>query len=101
MACFAPAALAQNATAPVQIPALDVTATTPPSLVVPTTEEARRLIDQTPGGVELVPDTVFKDGPAFTIRDILGWVPGVITQIRRGTDARVSIRGYAGLRFTW
>ncbi len=92
-ACVAPAALAQNAPAPVQMPPIDVVGTTPPSLVVPTTEEARRLIDQTPGGVELVPDTVFKDGPAFTIRDILGWVPGVITQIRRGTDARISIRG--------
>ena len=63
------------------------------SLTVPTTEQARAIIDRTPGGVEVVPDTAFKNGPANTVRDVLGWVPGVITQTRWGPDGRISIRG--------
>jgi iron complex outermembrane receptor protein len=60
---------------------------------VPTTAQATTAIQQTPGGVEVVPDTAFKNGPANTVQDILGWVPGVITQMRYGPDARLSIRG--------
>ncbi len=63
------------------------------SLTVPTTAEATAEINQIPGGVEVVPDTVFKNGPANTIKDVLGWVPGVIVQTRWGPDARLSIRG--------
>ncbi|HVR56277.1 MAG TPA: TonB-dependent receptor plug domain-containing protein [Pseudolabrys sp.] len=63
------------------------------SLTVPTIEQARAIIDRIPGGVEVVPDTVYKNGPANTIRDVLGWVPGVLTQTRWGPDGRVSIRG--------
>lgn len=63
------------------------------SLTVPTTGEARAEIQQWPGGVEVVPDTAFKDGPANTIKDILGWTPGVLVQTRWGPDARLSIRG--------
>ena len=68
---------------------------TPPgaSLTVPTTEQARAIIDRIPGGVELVPDTAFKNGPANTVRDVLGWVPGVITQPKSNVDNRISIRG--------
>ena len=40
-----------------------------------------------------MPDTAFKSGPANTIKDILGWVPGVIAQTRWGPDGRISIRG--------
>lgn len=63
------------------------------SLTVPTTAEARTEIQQWPGGVEVVPDTAFKNGPANTVKDILRWVPGVLVQTRWGPDARVSIRG--------
>jgi iron complex outermembrane recepter protein len=63
------------------------------SLTTPTTEAARRDIERTPGGVEVVPDTAFKSGPANTIKDVLGGVPGVLTQPRWGPDGRVSIRG--------
>lgn len=63
------------------------------SLTVPTTAEARAEIQQWPGGVEVVPDTAFKDGPARTVKDVLGWVPGVLVQPRWGPDARLSIRG--------
>lgn len=63
------------------------------TLTVPNTDRARANIQYTPGAVEVVPDTVFKSGPANTVRDILGWVPGVITQPKSNIDNRLSIRG--------
>ncbi len=57
------------------------------------TAEALAEIQRTPGGVAVVPDTAFKNGPVQNIKDILGYVPGVITQPRMGDDARISIRG--------
>lgn len=57
------------------------------------TAQATKEIERTPGGVEIVPDTAFKDTPVQNIKDILEYVPGVITQHRMGDDARVSIRG--------
>ncbi|MBB5985763.1 TonB-dependent receptor family protein [Sphingobium lignivorans] len=57
------------------------------------TDQARTEIERTPGGVEVVPDTAFKNTPVQHIKDILGYVPGVITQPRMGDDARVSVRG--------
>ncbi len=60
---------------------------------MPTTEQARQEIQRIPGGVALVPDTQFKNTPANTIKDALGWVPGVLIQQRWGPDARISIRG--------
>jgi iron complex outermembrane receptor protein len=63
------------------------------SLTVPTTAEARADIQRTPGGVEVVPDTAFKNTPANTVKDVLGSVPGVTVQTRWGPDARLSIRG--------
>jgi iron complex outermembrane receptor protein len=63
------------------------------SLGVPTTAEATADINRAPGGVEVVPDTEFRNTPANTIKDALGWVPGVIIQSKWGPDARVSIRG--------
>lgn len=87
---FASPAVAQST---LPLPVIDVTAPAADSLVSPNAETARRAIQQTPGGVEVVPDTAFKDGPASTVKDILGWVPGVIVQNRWGPDARLSIRG--------
>jgi len=68
---------------------------TPPggSLTVPGVAQARAIIQRTPGAVALVPDTEFKGTPANTIKDVLGWVPGVTTQMRWGPDGRISIRG--------
>ncbi len=63
------------------------------SLSVPTTSEATADIQRTPGAVQVVPDTEFKNSPANTIKDTLASVPGVIIQNRWGPDARVSIRG--------
>ncbi|KIZ40649.1 MULTISPECIES: TonB-dependent receptor [Rhodopseudomonas] len=63
------------------------------SLTVLTARQALREIQQTPGGVALVPATEFKNSPASTIKDALGWVPGMLIQTRWGPDGRVSIRG--------
>ena len=59
----------------------------------PDVGQAAAEIQRTPGAVEVVPDTQFRSTPVQTIKDILGYVPGVITQPRMGDDARVSIRG--------
>jgi iron complex outermembrane receptor protein len=64
-----------------------------PSLTVPTTEQARRAIEQTPGAVAVVPDTAFKNTQAATIKDVVDYVPGVWAQPKWGDDARLSIRG--------
>ncbi len=58
-----------------------------------TAAQATADIQHTPGGVEVVPDSLFKNGPVQNLKDILGYVPGVITQPRMGDDARISIRG--------
>lgn len=63
------------------------------ALGVPNTDEATADINRTPGGVEVVSDTQFRNTPANTIKDALGWVPGVIIQSKWGPDARISIRG--------
>lgn len=63
------------------------------ALTADNTEQARHAIERTPGSVAVVEDAAFKNGPAQTIKDVLGWVPGVFAQPRFGDDARVSIRG--------
>ena len=63
------------------------------SLTVPNTEKATQLIQNTPGAVDVVSDTEFKNAPANNFKDVLGWVPGVMTQNRWGPDGRLSIRG--------
>jgi iron complex outermembrane receptor protein len=77
-----------------ELPVIDVTAGKPAdSLVTPGTAEAQRRIERTPGGVALVPDTAFKDTPAQTVKDVVGFVPGVWAQPKWGEDTRLSIRG--------
>ena len=72
----------------------DVVVTAPSdTLTVPDTAAATAAIRRTPGGVALIPDTAFEDTPVQTIKDVLDYVPGVVTQARMGDDARVSIRG--------
>ena len=63
------------------------------ALTSPDAALATTNIDHTPGGVEIVSDTAFKDTPVQNIKDILAYVPGVVTQPRMGDDARISIRG--------
>jgi len=75
----------------VQIPEIVVSG--PGSLTVPGTEAARRAIEQTPGSVEVIPDTAFKNTQAQTIKDIVDFTPGVWAQPKWGDDSRLSIRG--------
>lgn len=89
-----PTRAARRAVSAPTTPSVDADAAPMPgSLTVLTAHQALREINQTPGGVEVVSDTAFKNGPANTVKDILGWVPGVIVQTRWGADGRVSIRG--------
>ncbi len=93
---FESAAQAQQTSSPVQVPEITVNAGASQggsSLTAPNTAQATAEIERTPGAVAIVPDTVFKNGPASTVKDILDWVPGVIAQPRWGPDARLSIRG--------
>ena len=87
-------ALAQDATKePVELPTVTVSGQAEPSLIVPTTSGAEKLIQQTPGAVEVVPDTVWKDTAAQTLKDVLEYTPGVFVQPKWGEDTRLSIRG--------
>ena len=93
---FMAMAASQAADAQETLPTITVTApgdADGEALTVPTAEQATIDIQRTPGAVEVVRDTAFKDGPAQTIKDVLAGVPGVVTQSRWGPDARVSIRG--------
>ncbi len=92
------AALAAAGSAAAQTPTrtapIEVTGTPESdSLVTPRTEDARKIIERTPGAVEVVPDTAWRNGPAMTIKDTLDYVPGVFVQPKWGDDSRLSIRG--------
>ena len=88
-----PAGAAEGTATPVELNPVTVTGTAAPSLTVPGTDDARRLIERTPGGVELVPDTAWKDTASGTLKDILEYTPGVFVQPKWGEDSRLSIRG--------
>ena len=65
-----------------------------PALTVLTVQQAIRDIQQTPGGVALVPAEAYRNSTvANTIKDILDYVPGVFAQPKWGDDTRLSIRG--------
>lgn len=81
-----PSAPVRSASAQASTSDIVVTAT-------PTVAQATAEIERTPGGVEVVPDTAFKNTPVQTIKDVLQYVPGVIVQPRMGDDVRLSIRG--------
>ena len=63
------------------------------SLTIPSVEQARREIQQTPGAVAIVPDTAFRNTAATTVKDVLDFVPGVWAQPKWAEDSRLSIRG--------
>jgi len=65
-----------------------------PALTVLTVQQALRDIQQTPGGVAIVPAEAYRNSTvANTIKDILDYVPGVWAQPKWGDDSRLSIRG--------
>lgn len=65
-----------------------------PSLTVLTVQQALRDIQQTAGGVAIVPAEAYRSSTvANTIKDVLDYVPGVFAQPKWGDDTRLSIRG--------
>ena len=57
-------------------------------------QQAIRDIQQTPGGVALVPAGAYRNSTVSnTIKDVLDYVPGVFAQPKWGDDTRLSIRG--------
>ena len=98
MGLTASAATAQVVTQPITVTA------TPPvddAITVPTAEEAKRRIDKTAGGVDVVPAEEVRDGRASAVKDILDYVPGVFAQSKYGQeDSRLSVRG-SGLSRTF
>lgn len=67
---------------------------TPGPLGVKTADQARQDIQQNPGGVAVVAAEDYKNNSvASTIKDVLGYVPGVFAQPKWGDDTRLSIRG--------
>jgi len=64
------------------------------ALAVLSVQQALQQINQTPGGVALVPAEAYRNSTvANTIKDILDYVPGVFAQPKWGDDTRLSIRG--------
>ncbi|MBR1269643.1 TonB-dependent receptor [Bradyrhizobium sp. AUGA SZCCT0222] len=64
------------------------------ALAVLSAQQALAEINQTPGGVALVPAEAYRNSTvANTIKDILDYVPGVFAQPKWGDDTRLSIRG--------
>ena len=64
------------------------------ALAVLGVQQALKEINQTPGGVALVPAEAYRNSTvANTIKDILDYVPGVFAQPKWGDDTRLSIRG--------
>ncbi len=76
-----------------ELPVISINAGQDGSLTVQSYLQAQQTIDLTPGGVEVVPDTQWRDTPAVTIKDMLDYVPGVFAQPKWGEDTRLSIRG--------
>lgn len=65
-----------------------------PALTVLTVQQALREIQQTPGGVAIIPAEAYRNSTvANTIKDVLDYVPGVFAQPKWGDDTRLSIRG--------
>lgn len=84
---------ARNPAAPPQ-PSADQGQGARGALAVMSAQQALTEINNTPGGVALVPAAAYKNSTvANTIKDILDYVPGVFAQPKWGDDTRLSIRG--------
>lgn len=60
---------------------------------VPTVSEARAAIERTAGGVDVVGADEFAGRYAVSLRDMLGFSPGVLVQPHYAEEVRLSIRG--------
>ncbi|MCK1326357.1 TonB-dependent receptor [Bradyrhizobium sp. 156] len=79
--------------APVQ-PAGDQIGASRAALGVLSAQQALKDINNTPGGVAIVPAEAYRNSTVSnTIKDILDYVPGVFAQPKWGDDTRLSIRG--------
>lgn len=74
-------------------PVIVVTASTTGTPTAPSVEEARTRLEQVPGGVGLVEDTVFAEDFAQSIGDVLILTPGVFADTSAQRESRISIRG--------
>ena len=64
------------------------------ALAVLSAQQALTEINNTPGGVAIVPAEAYRNSTvANTIKDVLDYVPGVFAQPKWGDDTRLSIRG--------
>ncbi len=80
---------------------LQVEAPRDPALTSPDTTTAMRERLTIPGGATVIDAESYKSGRASTLRDALGWAPGVIVQPRFGSEeSRLSIRG-SGIQRTF
>ncbi|MGE4048426.1 MAG: TonB-dependent receptor family protein [Acetobacteraceae bacterium] len=75
------------------LPPIDVTASPTGSLTVPSVQEQRQMLMQTPGSVEWVDSESLKGTYTNNLRDVLKDVPGVWVQTRYGQEMRLSVRG--------
>jgi iron complex outermembrane recepter protein len=92
-ACSAQARAARGPAAPAQAAAGEGGGTRA-ALAVLSAQQALKEINNTPGGVALVPAEAYRNSTvANTIKDILDYVPGVFAQPKWGDDTRLSIRG--------
>ena len=57
------------------------------------TESAQAELSRTPGGTDVVSAKEYEDRASVSLRDALGFSPGVYTQPRFGQEVRLSIRG--------
>ena len=84
---------ARNPANPPQVPS-DQAQGVRGALAVMTAQQALTEINNTPGGVAIVPAAAYRNSTvANTIKDILDYVPGVFAQPKWGDDSRLSIRG--------
>lgn len=74
-------------------PVIVVTATALGSPTAPSIDEARERLEQVPGGVGLVEDSVFAEDFAQSIGDVLTLTPGVFADTSAQRESRISIRG--------
>jgi len=74
-------------------PVIVVTASVTGTPTAPSVEEARKRLEQVPGGVGLVEDTVFAEDFAQSIGDVLIFTPGVFADTSAQRESRISIRG--------
>ncbi|MBO6827471.1 MAG: Plug domain-containing protein [Sneathiella sp.] len=63
------------------------------TLTVPSNEEAREIIERTPGGVDLVTEAEIENKFSQSYEDSLSMVPGVTAKKRFGEEVRLTIRG--------